>query len=175
MYITYITLEINCYNLFLKFNGNNLTKIPIVTFLHFAVTNHTLNDLIACYELGTFETQSNCRNWRNTPYYYRNRHGERFSTCAREWSIARRWHQETIKLWNVYICNDIAHACNDTSCTKFMRRSRAGEKPGSDIAIPKLIGMLMNNKLVSLARGVSIALGTVCNYERDSAAGILSH
>lgn len=32
----------------------------------------------------------------------------------------------------------------------------------------------MNNKLVSLVRGVSIALGTVCNCGRDSAAGTLS-
>jgi len=71
-------------------------------------------------------------------------------------------------------CNDIACTCNDMSCTKFMRRSRAGEKPGSNIAIPRLIGMLMNNKLVSLVRGVSITLGTVCNCGRDSAADTLS-
>lgn len=57
MYTVYVTLEINCCNLFLKFNGNNLTKIPIITFLYFAVANHTLNDLIARYELGTSETQ----------------------------------------------------------------------------------------------------------------------
>lgn len=50
-------LEINCRNLFLKFSGNNLTKMPIITFLHFAVANHTLNDLIARYELETSETQ----------------------------------------------------------------------------------------------------------------------
>lgn len=74
----------------------------------------------------------------------------------------------------MYICNDIARAYNDTSCTKFMRRSRAGKKPGLDTATPKLIGMLMNNKLVSLARGVSMALGTVRKCGRDSAAGILS-
>lgn len=55
-----------------------------------------------------------------------------------------------------------------------MRRSRAGEKPGPDTATPKLIGMLMNNKLVSLARGVSMALGTIRKCGRDSAAGILS-
>lgn len=76
----------------------------------------------------------------------------------------------------MYICNDVARACNDTSCTKFMRRSRAGEEPGPNTAIPKLIGMLMNNKLVSLARagGVSMALGTVRNCGHDSAAGTLS-
>lgn len=55
-----------------------------------------------------------------------------------------------------------------------MRRSRVGEKPGPNAAIPKLIGMLMNNKLVSLARGASMALGTVCNCGHDSAAGTLS-
>lgn len=57
-----------------------------------------------------------------------------------------------------------------------MRRSwGGGEDRGPEHrAIPKLIGMLMNNKLVSLARGVSMALGTVCNCGRDSAAGTLS-